>query len=60
MEELGAWKDSGFDVIKTERKNKSRIYSAKEINEFLMNNKSAILDFSTQWCVPCKKKTSFG
>ena len=54
---IGAWKDSGFDVIKTreEIKNKSRIYSAKEINEFLKNNKSAILDFSTQWCVPCKK-----
>ena len=54
---IGAWKDSGFDVIKTreEKKNKSRIYSAKEINEFLKNNKSAILDFSTQWCVPCKK-----
>ena len=54
---IGAWKDSGFDVIKTrqEKKNKSRKYSAKEINEFLKNNKSAILDFSTQWCVPCKK-----
>jgi len=54
---IGAWKDSGFDVIKTreEKKNKSRTYSAKEINEFLKNNKSAILDFSTQWCVPCKK-----
>ena len=54
---IGAWKDSGFDVIKTreEKKNNSRIYSAKEINEFLKNNKSVILDFSTQWCVPCKK-----
>ena len=54
---IGAWKDSGFDVIKTreEKKNKSRIYNAKEINEFLKNNKSVILDFSTQWCVPCKK-----
>ena len=54
---VGAWEDSGFDVIKTrdEKINKSRIYSAKEINEFLKNNKSVILDFSTQWCVPCKK-----
>ena len=54
---IGAWKDNGFDVIKTreEKKNKSRKYSAREINEFLKNNKSVILDFSTQWCVPCKK-----
>jgi len=41
--------------LKQNPPNKSRIYSAKEINEFLKNNKSAILDFSTQWCVPCKK-----
>ncbi|MDC3115384.1 thioredoxin domain-containing protein [Bacteroidota bacterium] len=54
---IGAWEDSGFDVINSryEKTNESRIYSAKEINEFLKNNKSAILDFSTQWCVPCKK-----
>ncbi len=52
-----SWKDSGFDVIKTsdEKKNMSKIYSAKEINEFLNNNESVILYFSTQWCVPCKK-----
>ena len=55
-----AWEDNGFDVIKTrdEKINKSRIYSAKEINDFLKNNKLAILDFSTQWCVPCKKMKS--
>ena len=54
---IGAWKDSGYDVIKISDKknNEIRIYSINEINEFLENNKSVILDFSTKWCVPCKK-----
>ena len=54
---IGSWNSLGFKTIKSKRGKTSKQpkFSISEIDEILKKNKTVLIDFSTQWCVPCKK-----
>jgi len=54
---IGAWDSANYITIKSkERKELSNpTFTVAEIRNVLRANEIVLIDFSTQWCVPCKK-----
>ena len=54
---IGSWNSLGFKTIKSKsgKQSEQPKFSISEIDEILKKNKTVLIDFSTQWCVPCKK-----
>ena len=54
---IGSWNSKGFKTIqsKSGKQSEQPKFSISEIDEILKKNKTVLIDFSTQWCVPCKK-----
>ena len=60
---IGAWNSAGFKIKKNldednrhiEEIVKEPIFTNLEIDQFLINNTTVLLVFSTKWCVPCRK-----
>ena len=54
---IGSWQSKGYETIKSkevETTNQPK-FTENQLNKILSNNKTVLIDFSTQWCVPCKK-----
>ena len=54
---FGAWKLADFKFIKTKEQvfKKQKSISIIEFSDIIESNNVVLVDFSTQWCVPCKK-----
>ncbi|MBT6807971.1 MAG: thioredoxin fold domain-containing protein [Flavobacteriales bacterium] len=54
---IGSWNSKGYKIIKSKsgKQSEQPKFSISEIDEILKKNKTVLIDFSTQWCVPCKK-----
>jgi thioredoxin 1 len=54
---IGTWQSEGYETIKSKegKISKQPKLTETQLNEILNNNKIVLIDFSTQWCVPCKK-----
>ena len=54
---IGSWKSVEYEIVKSKKgkKLKQPQFTKTQLNEILNNNKTVLIDFSTQWCVPCKK-----
>tara|TARA_X000000368_G_scaffold416540_1_gene410708 strand:+ start:1468 stop:2169 length:702 start_codon:yes stop_codon:yes gene_type:complete len=54
---IGSWNSKGYITIKSKNGKQSEQpkFSISEIDEILKKNKTVLINFSTQWCVPCKK-----
>lgn len=54
---FGAWKGKDFKVVVTkgETLKKQDAMSSIDFSDIIKNNDIVLVDFSTQWCVPCKK-----
>ena len=54
---ISAWKSHDYPLAESEIfitiKNKK--FQEKELNDILQNNDMVLLNFSTEWCVPCRK-----
>ena len=54
---ITSWEAKGFEMISSKVVNRSKqpkVMKA-ELNRILENNSIVMINFSTQWCVPCKK-----
>ena len=54
---IGSWNSKGFKTIqsKGQKESKQPKFSVSEVEDILNSNETVLIDFSTQWCVPCKK-----
>jgi thioredoxin len=54
---FGAWKLDGFKIVVTKESvlKKQKTISIIEFSDIIQSNDIVLVDFSTQWCVPCKK-----
>ena len=54
---IGSWKSVGYKIVKSKKGETSKQpkFTETQLNEILNNNITVLIDFSTQWCVPCKK-----
>ena len=54
---IGSWDSAGYKTIKSKeiKALKRSKLTETQLNEILNNNKTVLVNFSTQWCVPCKK-----
>ena len=54
---IGSWQAEGYQIKKSiEGKYSTQPKISRiELNEIINNNKTVLINFSTQWCVPCKK-----
>ena len=54
---IGAWTGNNFKVVKN--KNLKTVpqpsFTKQQLNSVINSNELVLIDFSTQWCVPCKK-----
>lgn len=57
---VGAWKSANNVIIKSEisKKVNHPTFSLLEIQNILHDHKLVLIDFNTQWCVPCIKMKS--
>lgn len=51
------WMHAGFEIIKDANAPISKVetFTAEQIQTLITSNKLVLLDFHTQWCIPCKK-----
>ena len=54
---IGSWNSKGFNTIQSKKRGVSKQpkFSVSEVKDILYSNETVLIDFSTQWCVPCKK-----
>ena len=54
---IGAWEAKGFLSVssKIEKKQILPTYTITEIDSLVKTNEVVLINFSTDWCVPCKK-----
>ena len=54
---IGSWNSKGYKTIKSKsgKKSEQPKFSISEVKEILKSNETVLIDFSTQWCVPCRK-----
>ena len=54
---IGEWESANCKTIKSKEIKKLSLptFTDLEIDNFLSNNEVVLINFSTQWCVPCKK-----
>ena len=54
---IGSWQAEGYQIEKsTEGKSSMQPKITQiELNEIINNNRTVLINFSTEWCVPCKK-----
>ena len=54
---IESWKLANYPVIKSNKTHQSNhpFFSIAELDDILFNNKLVLINFSTEWCVPCKK-----
>ena len=54
---IGSWQSEGYKTIKSKegKISKQPKFTETHLNKILNNNEIVMIDFSTQWCVPCKK-----
>jgi rhodanese-related sulfurtransferase len=54
---IGAWDSKNYVTIKAKEGKKSSqpTFTVSEVEDVLKTNELILIDFSTQWCVPCKK-----
>ena len=54
---FGAWKSEGIKVVVTKGEilKKQKAMAVIEFSDIIESNDVVLVDFSTQWCVPCKK-----
>ena len=52
-----AWKRAGFSLVDgaAVKADKSSKTTVEVILRFIQNNENVLIDFQTQWCVPCRK-----
>ena len=51
------WINAGYNVVKSEtvKNEKKEIISIEDFTSIILNNNLVLVDFHTQWCVPCRK-----
>ncbi len=51
------WTNAGFEIVKDANAptTKAESFTAEQIQTLVSSNKLVLLDFHTQWCIPCKK-----
>tara|TARA_B100001758_G_scaffold105218_1_gene90111 strand:+ start:26203 stop:26805 length:603 start_codon:yes stop_codon:yes gene_type:complete len=54
---ISLWEAKGYEIISSTLVSASKqpILKKEELNRILDNNNVVLVNFSTQWCVPCKK-----
>ena len=54
---IGAWKNAKLPLVATETQSVQKVSIVKpsELNQTISENRFALLDFHTNWCVPCKR-----
>ena len=54
---IGAWNSANYKTVKSKASKKSAepTFTISEVDNILKSNEVTLIDFSTQWCVPCKK-----
>lgn len=54
---ISAWRYANYKITDSKEYKISTqpIYSSLDIQNFLKNNEFVLMNFSTQWCVPCRK-----
>jgi thioredoxin 1 len=54
---FGSWKSEEFNVVSEKQMKvvKQKLVSTIEFSDIIESNDVVLVDFSTQWCVPCKK-----
>ncbi len=51
------WQNSGYDIVKNNNSKNLNIdiLNQDDFNKILIHNDLVLVDFHTQWCVPCRK-----
>ena len=54
---IGSWQAEGYQTEKSTRENSllQPKITQIELNEIINSNRTVLINFSTEWCVPCKK-----
>jgi thioredoxin len=54
---IGSWQLENYETIKSKdfKELRKPIITVSQIDNILANNRLVLIDFGTQWCVPCKK-----
>lgn len=54
---FNGWMNAGFEIVKDANAptTKAETFTAEQIQTLVASNKLVLLDFHTQWCIPCKK-----
>ena len=54
---IGAWNTANYATIKSKESKRftKPTFAISEVYTILKNNDVVLIDFSTEWCVPCKK-----
>ncbi len=57
---MGAWDSENYESVKSkkeeeEERSEASYFTVSEIDDVLKKNEVVLVNFSTQWCVPCQK-----